>query len=173
MINAVDGFKGPSNKDKYSHNFLYVGFLDNVTANAKTKQGWKVDDTDITFKNCDKNPNSYYAYYPTIDYSSKPYGLGSNYAAGNKWRGIINAKDPVEEVSLHILTTMRMYYTLQDCLSVCYFPPLGQCGKMGNTFRSHIRVHGLDSGLDFQVETWLFFANVWCSMIHNKKDALF
>ena len=100
MVNSVDGFKGPSNKDEYSHNFLYVGFLDKATANAHTKQGWKVDDNEITFTNCDKNPNSYYTFYPTLNYTSKPYGLGSRYPAGNKWRSIINAKDPVEEVSV-------------------------------------------------------------------------
>lgn len=43
--------------------YLYLGFLDKITAKAKTRQGYKVNNVDQTFVNSDANPNSYFTFY--------------------------------------------------------------------------------------------------------------
>ena len=99
MVNSADGFQGPANTNRYSPNYLYLGFLPRSVAAARTLQGWRADGTDITFTNCDANPNSYYAFYDKNTYTSSPYGLGSNYATANTWRAGVNNLDPVADVS--------------------------------------------------------------------------
>eukprot|EP00105_Crassostrea_gigas_P042526 XP_019926674.1 PREDICTED: uncharacterized protein LOC105337497 [Crassostrea gigas] len=43
--------------------YLFLGFLDKITAKSKTRQGYKVNNVDQTFINCDANPNSYLTFY--------------------------------------------------------------------------------------------------------------
>ena len=99
MLNSAAGFQGPSNRGAYSNYFLYVGFIPKAQAASRTVQGWRADNQDISFKNCDSNPNSYFTFYEQNTYSSNPYGLGSNYATANKWRGGVNALFPVTMVN--------------------------------------------------------------------------
>ena len=100
MLNTAEGFNGPYNKVPYSPYFLYVGFIPRDQAASKTLQGWRADGQDITFTNCDSNPNSYYTFYETNTYSQAPYGLGSNYATTNTWREGVNALFPVPMVKM-------------------------------------------------------------------------
>ena len=99
MVNSAAGFTNPHNIRQYSPNYLFVGFLDKATARARTVQGWRADGKDITFQNCDANPNSYFAFYPVTTYRSKPYGLGAVYPVSNIWRQGVNTLPRVASVS--------------------------------------------------------------------------
>ena len=103
MVNTAAGFSGPSNKAKYSPNYLFVGFLDRATASQKSRQGWHADNNDIFFDNCDANPNSYFAFFPTVTYSSQPYGWGTNYDTTSAWRSRVNGLSAVSNVSMLII----------------------------------------------------------------------
>ncbi|XP_045172360.2 uncharacterized protein LOC123534256 [Mercenaria mercenaria] len=43
--------------------FLYLGFLPRSIANQKSIQGYNANGKDFTFTNCNKNPNSYLAFF--------------------------------------------------------------------------------------------------------------
>ncbi|KAL3869532.1 hypothetical protein ACJMK2_042200 [Sinanodonta woodiana] len=43
--------------------YIYLGFLPAVYARSRTTQGYQVAGVDITFTNCDSNPNSYLAFF--------------------------------------------------------------------------------------------------------------
>lgn len=60
--NSFAGFRAPLNAKKMGP-YLYLGFLDKDTAKAKNTQGYRVNDADQTFVNCDRNPNSYITFY--------------------------------------------------------------------------------------------------------------
>ncbi|XP_062578907.1 uncharacterized protein LOC134240851 [Saccostrea cucullata] len=60
--NSNGGFNTPVNA-KQMGPYLYLGFLDANTAKSKSTQGYRVNNTDQTFRNCDANPNSYMAFY--------------------------------------------------------------------------------------------------------------
>ena len=44
--------------------YLYLGTLHKSEASQKTKQGFKSNGKEISFSNCDANPNSYFAFFP-------------------------------------------------------------------------------------------------------------
>lgn len=62
QYNSATGYKTPMNA-KRMEPYLYLGFLDRITAKSKTRQGYKVNNVDQTFINCDANPNSYLTFY--------------------------------------------------------------------------------------------------------------
>ena len=59
-------FTRPVNRDTIGRSgYLYLGILDRVTARAKgARQGYKSNGREVTFINCDANPNSYIVLYP-------------------------------------------------------------------------------------------------------------
>lgn len=76
QYNSFAGFKAPVNANKMGP-YLYLGFLDGNTAKARNTQGYRVNDADQTFVNCDGNPNSYLTFYfnpksnPPVGYYKK------------------------------------------------------------------------------------------------------
>ncbi|XP_048743671.2 uncharacterized protein LOC125657080 isoform X2 [Ostrea edulis] len=62
QYNSNIGFKSPLNAARMKP-YLYLGFLDIVTAKSRSTQGYNVNAADQTFRNCDANPNSYLAFY--------------------------------------------------------------------------------------------------------------
>ncbi|XP_052767928.1 uncharacterized protein LOC128208409, partial [Mya arenaria] len=59
QLTKNDGYKGIQNTNMSP--YMFVGFLPKGEASQKTEQGWKVEGTEFKFKNCDANPNSYFA----------------------------------------------------------------------------------------------------------------
>ena len=101
MVNSASGFSNPTNTAKYTRHYLYLGFLEaTLASNAGMIQGWRADGKDISFTNCDGNPNSYFTFYPTLEYSGTPYVLGHNFASPSAWRSGVNALDVVDSVRL-------------------------------------------------------------------------
>ncbi|XP_013419820.1 uncharacterized protein LOC106180388 [Lingula anatina] len=66
-INSNDGYQGPNNKALGP--YMFLGFLPtNVAADpSKAAQGFRSNGRDVTFTNCDRNPNSYFATFPNHD----------------------------------------------------------------------------------------------------------
>ena len=44
--------------------YLYLATLPKSEANKRTKQGFKSNGREVSFTNCDANPNSYFAFFP-------------------------------------------------------------------------------------------------------------
>ena len=60
QFNAHAGYALPLNAKMLP--YLYVGFLPASVASHRTTQGYRVNGVDRTFRNCDANPNSYFAF---------------------------------------------------------------------------------------------------------------
>lgn len=100
MINTAEGFTSLRYADIYSHNYLFVGFLDEITASVEgATQGFKADGEELSFKNCDGEGNSYLTFYPTLNYSDIPSSFGKNYGLAPRWREHLNNLDYLLEVS--------------------------------------------------------------------------
>ena len=58
--------------------YLYLGILSNTVANRRDEQGFRANNDEIKFNNCDGNPNSYFAFFP----NHREQAI-SNYHGGN------------------------------------------------------------------------------------------
>uniref|UniRef100_A0A8W8LX03 Uncharacterized protein n=1 Tax=Magallana gigas TaxID=29159 RepID=A0A8W8LX03_MAGGI len=97
QYNSATGYKTPMNAKKMGP-YLYLGFLDTITAKARTMQGYKVNNVDQTFVNCDANPNSYFTVYfnPKNQHPVGYYKRGSYAPLMKSWldAGVNNNKTP-------------------------------------------------------------------------------
>jgi hypothetical protein len=62
-INDYSSYMRPLNSAALG-DYLYIGFIPVSRANVKSVQGLSVNGVDVTFTNCDTNPNSYIALFP-------------------------------------------------------------------------------------------------------------
>lgn len=62
QYNANDDYQGPINAKRLGP-YLFLGFLPKSVARQKTVQGYKVNNEEVSFKNCDANGNSYMAFF--------------------------------------------------------------------------------------------------------------
>ncbi|KAK3602780.1 hypothetical protein CHS0354_026328 [Potamilus streckersoni] len=60
LLNEHQGFNAPKTN---TTPYFYLGFLPQSTARSKTIQGYRANDKDFSFPNCDANLNSYIAFY--------------------------------------------------------------------------------------------------------------
>lgn len=74
------GYNSPVNQNILGQPYLYFGFLPIISASNREVQGVQVNGVDITFTNCDSNPNNYIALFPNFS-GLKP----SDYLAGTNW----------------------------------------------------------------------------------------
>jgi hypothetical protein len=62
QYNSHVGYARPINHATFGP-YIYLGFLPTSIAKSKTTQGYRANDVDYTFTNCDANPNSYLAFF--------------------------------------------------------------------------------------------------------------
>ncbi|XP_046863708.1 uncharacterized protein LOC124457519 [Xenia sp. Carnegie-2017] len=62
LMHSYVGYTRPLNY--YLRDYLFLGILPKWRAQNKAKQGFRSNYRKIVFKNCDKNPNSYFAFFP-------------------------------------------------------------------------------------------------------------
>ncbi|KAH3812264.1 hypothetical protein DPMN_140690 [Dreissena polymorpha] len=55
------GYQGPQNTAMAP--YIFVGFIPQSLTYKGALQGWKVNDEELTFENCDGNPNSYITFF--------------------------------------------------------------------------------------------------------------
>jgi hypothetical protein len=79
------GYTEPVNVGKLGNEFLYFGFIPASKARAKTVQGIKTNGKELTFTNCDSNPNSYIALFP-----NHKERMASSYSFDIKWDMFLN-----------------------------------------------------------------------------------
>ncbi|XP_060599751.1 uncharacterized protein LOC132753328 [Ruditapes philippinarum] len=72
QYNSNVGYARPHNHAAIGP-YIYLGFLPTSIARSKTKQGYRANDVDYTFTNCDANPNSYLAFFVNPNHND-PYG---------------------------------------------------------------------------------------------------
>jgi len=74
------GYNTPVNSAILGLPYLYVGFLPIINASNNNMQGIAANGVDITFQNCDQNPNSYIALFPNFaEINPSLYGLTDEY----------------------------------------------------------------------------------------------
>lgn len=64
QINNHTGFQGPINKKNIGRPYLFLGTPSNTTNIKHTTQGFISNNQHITYRNCDGNPNAYFAFFP-------------------------------------------------------------------------------------------------------------
>jgi hypothetical protein len=85
--NTFTQFTGPVNRNTIGRSgFIYLGILNRFIARAKgATQGYKSNGKDVTFVNCDANPNSYIVLYPNHD-KLKPSSYFGGDGVFRRWR---------------------------------------------------------------------------------------
>ena len=64
MVNEHTGFARVKNRDSMGDQFVYLGILDLETAGqVNSKQGFVSNGQEVSFTNCDGNPNNYFVFY--------------------------------------------------------------------------------------------------------------
>ncbi|XP_060570405.1 uncharacterized protein LOC132728751 [Ruditapes philippinarum] len=76
QYNANIDYNTPINSATWG-SYLYVGFLPISIAASRSTQGYRANGNDFTFKNCDKNPNSYLALFVNPN-NNAPHGKYRN-----------------------------------------------------------------------------------------------
>ncbi|PFX12245.1 hypothetical protein AWC38_SpisGene23828 [Stylophora pistillata] len=71
LANSCSGYTQP--KNEFMKEYIFLGILPNLVANKKTYQGFRSNGIKLQFKNCDGNPNSYFAFFPNR-YNQPPHG---------------------------------------------------------------------------------------------------
>ncbi|KAH3815439.1 hypothetical protein DPMN_143962 [Dreissena polymorpha] len=72
------GYQGPQNTAMAP--YIFVGFIPQSLNRKDDLQGWKVNGEDLTFNNCDGNPNSYIAFF----FNPSGQGYTDNVGGHNK-----------------------------------------------------------------------------------------
>ena len=73
LHNKFGKFADPLRRNIFGNKFVYVGFLDVNTYGNKLafSLGINSNGKDITYKDCDKNPNNYMVFYPNMENKTK------------------------------------------------------------------------------------------------------
>jgi len=84
-LNQNVNYADTQNADILDNPFLYFGFLPTLIANDDTTQGLQANDRDLTFANCDSNPNSYFALFSNFkETAPSNYSIEADYPAMNQ-----------------------------------------------------------------------------------------
>lgn len=139
QFNSATGYKTPTNAKKMGP-YLYLGFLDSTTSKAKTRQGYRVNNVDQTFTNCDANPNSYLAFY--FNPKNNPpvgYYRGCCYTQLMKtWLDVGVQVDSVRELPKSYFMLFEMHF--------------GGCGGYAiNGYKSLANIKGAALGMRFEL----------------------
>ncbi|XP_022810313.1 uncharacterized protein LOC111347326 [Stylophora pistillata] len=62
LANSYSGYTQP--KNEFMKEYIFLGILPKSVADKKTFQGFRSNGIRLQFKNCDGNPNSYFAFFP-------------------------------------------------------------------------------------------------------------
>ena len=84
QFNSHVGYQGHQRTDMSP--YLFVGFIPEARTSRYDIQGWNVEDDDVTFTNCDGNPNSYFVVL--FNHNNQEY---SSYSGGGYFKEIMFA----------------------------------------------------------------------------------
>ena len=62
LLNNFEGYTKPQNE--FLGDYILLGITPAANARNNNQQGLKSNNQDISFRNCDKNPNAYFAFFP-------------------------------------------------------------------------------------------------------------
>ena len=142
QYNSNRGFNAPVNAKRMGP-YIYLGFLDQITAKSRTKQGYRVNDADQTFVNCDSNPNSYIAFYFNPKKNS-PVGYYKRFSYG-----------PMMTKWLDDAVPVNSYKKLPDSYFLQFEMHLGGCGGyMVSGYKTLNDVDGASLGMRFGKLLW-------------------
>ncbi|XP_071157815.1 uncharacterized protein [Mytilus edulis] len=120
FYDSYPGYNQPKRVGPNVH-FIYLGLLPVSMARNNNTQGYSANGKDFTFQNCDRTPNSYFAFYFNLHSDPYPGWMQNNFTTG--WKDT--------SVKLHNIHYMPGYY---------YFPFImhmgGRCGGLGSPRRS-------------------------------------
>ncbi|XP_076090268.1 uncharacterized protein LOC143062460 [Mytilus galloprovincialis] len=119
FYDSYPGYNQPKRVGSNVH-FIYLGLLPVSMARNNNTQGYRANGKDFAFQNCDRKPNSYFAFYFNLHSDPYPGCMQNNFTTG--WKDT--------SVKLQKTHYMPGYY---------YFPFLmhmGGCGGLGSPRQS-------------------------------------
>ena len=78
LVNSFSGYTTPRNA--FMQEYFFLGIIPASAARRKSYQGFKSNGRTIQFRNCDKNPNSLFAFMPNFNLqSASTHAIRSSY----------------------------------------------------------------------------------------------
>lgn len=119
FYDSYPGYNQPKRVGPNVH-FIYLGLLPVSMARNNNTQGYRANGKDFTFQNCDRKPNSYFAFYFNLRSDPYPGWMQNNFTTG--WKDT--------SVKLQKSHYMPGYYYFQ------FLMHMGGCGGLGSPRQS-------------------------------------
>lgn len=137
QFNTASGYQIPTTSSPYP--YLYLGLLPEIIADQRVKQGYNAQGKDFTFKNCDGNGNSYFAFFSEDD----PY-FHEEKSPSLFMKGWLNRAVPIMQ-NEHLPGEFFFPFELH----------MGGCGGYDNSYTYDVK--GAALGLPFGERSYIYW----------------